>query len=137
VGHLDVLRMGEEGAAQSHRQTQRRLVPEKELTIFRIAQEALNNVRHSGASLVEVTIDFGEEALTLIISDNGRGFDLEQVLRGDGSHTGWGLLGIQERAALLGGQYELDSAPGRGTYIRVQVPLIREAEDVEDTPVAG
>ena len=49
------------------------------------------------------------------IHDNGRGFDLEDVLRGDSSHTGWGLLGIQERATLLGGYYEIDTEPGQGT----------------------
>jgi two-component system sensor histidine kinase DegS len=71
------------------------------------------------------------------IKDDGRGFDLEEARRSEG-RTGWGLLGIQERTRLLGGQYEIHSKPGRGTRIRVTVPVKMEAkEDVEDQAVAG
>jgi signal transduction histidine kinase len=115
-----------------------RLPSEYETVLFRITQEALNNVaRHANASRAAVELEIEPTKVRLSICDDGRGFDLEEVLRGDGSHTGWGLLGIQERATLIGGQYEVDSAPGRGTTIRVQVPLLVEAEDVKDTPVIG
>jgi len=71
------------------------------------------------------------------IEDDGRGFDLEEAMRSD-RRTGWGLLGIQERTWLLGGQYEVDSKPARGTRIRVIVPVKMEAkEDVEHQTAAG
>ncbi len=73
----------------------------------------------------------------MTIEDDGRGFDLEEALRSD-RRTGWGLLGIQERTWLLGGQYEIVSKPGRGTRIRVIVPVKTEAKkDVENQTVAG
>ena len=101
---------------------QRRLVPEKELTIFRIAQEALNNVRHSGASLVEVTIDFGEEALTLIISDNGRGFDMPQRTSDLALSGKLGIVGMRERARLIGGTLIVQSEVGSGTAVTLRMP---------------
>jgi signal transduction histidine kinase len=115
-----------------------RLPPEYETVLFRITQEALANIaRHARASHAAVKLEIYPRQVCMSIRDNGQGFDLEQVLRGDSSHTGWGLLGIQERTSLIGGQYEIDSEPGRGTHIRVQVPLIAETEDVKDTPVTG
>lgn len=115
-----------------------RLSSEYETVLFRITQEALTNVvKHADASNAVVTLEIQPSQLCLSICDDGRGFDFEEVLHGDGSLTGWGLLGIQERTALIGGQYEIESAPGRGTTIRVQVPLIAEREDVKDTPAAS
>lgn len=117
---------------------QTRLPEEFETVLFRITQEALNNVaRHSGAAHASITLELQDSQVSLSIEDDGHGFDLNQVLRSDGSHTGWGLLGIQERTALLGGSYEIDSGPERGTRIRVQVPIIMETDDVQDSPVAS
>jgi signal transduction histidine kinase len=111
---------------------------EYETVLFRITQEALNNVaRHADASHATVSLQIQPTQIYLDIRDDGRGFDMDETLRGDGSHTGWGLLGIQERTALLGGHVEIDSSPGHGTHIRVQVPLVVEAKDVQDTPVTG
>jgi signal transduction histidine kinase len=120
-----------------------RLPSEVETVLFRIAQEALNNVaRHANASHASVRLEMQPTQICVSIRDDGRGFDKDQVLRRDGSHTGWGLLGIQERTALLGGQVEIDSAPGCGTHIRVQVPVIGERDDVrksavQDSPVVS
>ena len=72
-----------------------------------------------------------------MVEDDGRGFDPEYVLEGEGQLTGYGLLGIRERALLLGGEYEIDSAPGHGTFIRVTIPLVMERKNVEDTAIAG
>lgn len=114
-----------------------RLPAEYETVLFRITQEALTNIaRHADASHAAVKLEITPERVFVIIKDDGRGFDLEEMLQGDGA-GGWGLLGIQERALLLGGRCDINSAPGRGTCIRVSVPLIAEVKDVEDTPVAG
>jgi signal transduction histidine kinase len=115
-----------------------RLPSEYETVLFRITQEALTNiVKHADASQVAVTIEMNPAQICMVIEDDGRGFDPGAVLGEEGPQTGWGLLGIQERALLLGGQHEIVSAPERGTYIRVSVPLIMETEDVEDTAATG
>jgi len=109
-----------------------RLPAEYETVLFRIAQEALTNVaKHANASHATVKLEIYPTQVCISVWDNGRGFDREQVLQSP--HTGWGLLGVQERTALLGGEYEIDSAIGRGTHIQVRVPLMRETEDVQDS----
>lgn len=102
----------------------RRLSPETELVLFRIAQEALRNVwRHSQASRAEVTIEFSDTKLDIVISDNGRGFELPQRL-GDLASTGkLGLAGMQERARLIGATLMLQSESGVGTTVIVEVPV--------------
>jgi signal transduction histidine kinase len=115
-----------------------RLPPEHETVLFRIVQEALTNIaKHANASSAAVRLENYPAQIRLTIKDDGRGFDLDEALRGKG-RTGWGLLGIQERTRLLGGQYEIYSKPLRGTRIRVTVPVKTEVkEDVEDQAVAG
>ncbi len=114
-----------------------RLPSEYETVLFRIIQEALTNIaKHADASQATVKLELQPAQVCLTIKDDGRGFDLEEALQRD-RPTGWGLLGIQERALLLGGQCDIDSAPRRGTRIQVSVPLVTEASDVEDTTVAG
>ncbi len=102
---------------------QYRLPPEKELTVFRIAQEALSNVRrHSRASRVEMTVDFADDALTLVLSDNGKGFDMparasDLVLSGR-----LGIIGMRERARLIGGTLIVQSEVDAGTTITLRIP---------------
>jgi signal transduction histidine kinase len=118
--------------------TRTRLPPEYETVLFRITQEALANVaKHANASHASVKLEIQPSQIDINIQDDGRGFDLDEVLRRDGLPTGWGLLGIQERASLLGGQYEIQSGRGKGTCIHVRVPLLGETDDVQDTVVAG
>lgn len=96
------------------------LPPELGTTLFRIAAEALTNVlRHAQAqrAWIEARIDGG--CVELLIGDDGVGFDPAAALR----RTSLGLIGITERAALLGGNAEIDSSPGHGTTIRVRVPI--------------
>jgi two-component system sensor histidine kinase UhpB len=115
-----------------------RLPAEYEIVLFRIVQEALTNIaKHAEATQAEVKLEFSPAQVMVIISDNGRGFDPTDVLYDQKPQAGWGLLGIQERALLLGGQCEFDSQLGQGTRIRISVPLLKEANDVEDTVVAG
>jgi signal transduction histidine kinase len=115
-----------------------RLPSEYETVLFRISQEALTNIaRHANASRVAVRLKVYPAQIDLTVEDNGRGFDPAEVLRGDRPHPGWGLLGVQERSLLLGGRYEIDSAPGRGTRIHVSIPLIVETKDAKNTVIAG
>lgn len=89
---------------------------------YRIMQEALNNVRkHADATEVEITLKSLKGSLRLIISDNGKGFNLTGGRRK--KRPGFGLVGMRERAALIGAALEIESAPGKGTTIYVTVPL--------------
>jgi signal transduction histidine kinase len=104
--------------------------------LFRVAQEALTNVvRHSGADYALVILEFLPSTVRLRVEDNGRGFD-PAALRNP-ARPSWGLLGIEERAHLLGGTMEVHSAPGSGTAVEVVVPYRREAEVANDHPVAS
>ena len=108
--------------------------PELEVTVYRIAQEALSNARrHSGASAATIHITYAAGSLDLKVSDNGSGFDAENLLRaaesaetGAGSvesHRGLGLLGMRERAALIGARLRVELAEGGGTRVSLHVPL--------------
>ncbi|MFN2183470.1 MAG: GAF domain-containing protein [Anaerolineae bacterium] len=102
---------------------QRRLSAETELVLFRITQEALRNVeKHSGASTVIVTVDFSDTGVGIIVKDNGIGFHLPEPM-GDLAQLGkLGLVGIQERAELLGGTLAVQSKEDHGTIVMVNVP---------------
>ncbi len=100
----------------------RRLPRDTELALFRIAQEALSNVRkHSHASAVELVVDFRDGHIKLVVADNGGGFDIQRSAS-DVSAGKLGLIGMQERARLLGGTIDIESAPGEGTSVVVSVP---------------
>jgi len=91
--------------------------------VFRIAQASLTNVaRHADASRVDVTLTGGNGELALHISDNGRGFDLPTARR----RYSYGLLGMSERARLIGGTLHIESTPGAGTIVSIHVPLRTE-----------
>ena len=108
----------------------RLFLPDKDLAldkepstaIFRIFQETLTNVaRHAGASLVQTSLVAGESHIALTTHDNGIGFDVSSAER-QGS---LGLLGMKERAHLLGGEFKISSSPGKGTTVVVHIPLSR------------
>jgi signal transduction histidine kinase len=99
----------------------RRLAAQVETAAFRIVQEALTNVaRHAGVNQVAVSAQAGDEKLLVRISDRGRGFDPRAALEARASN---GVAGMVERALLLGGQLDLQSAPGAGTAIMAEPPL--------------
>jgi signal transduction histidine kinase len=103
---------------------ERRLSTDVELTLFRIAQEALNNVRkHAEASHVVATIEVSDSAVRMMIEDDGKGFRPPTMPDHPASAGRLGLIGMQERARLLGGMLVVDSAPGRGTKVVVNVPI--------------
>jgi PAS domain S-box-containing protein len=96
-----------------------RLASEIETTLYRIAQEALTNVaRHSKASRVDVILERRDGHVLLIVEDNGVGFDLAHT---GADPRGFGLVGMQERAALVGARLEIESAPGEGTTVLVRL----------------
>ena len=102
----------------------RRLPPEIEVALYRIAQEAVRNAeRHSGASLVDVAVDFSGESVTLSVADNGRGFPASSATGGFLESGRLGLMGMHERAELVGGWLRIESAVGAGTTVTAQIPL--------------
>ena len=103
---------------------ERRFSTEVELTIFRIVQEALRNVeKHARASKVEVGIEFGEGKTKVSIYDNGRGFDSRGSLAELPRAGKLGLAGMEERVHLLDSRMEIDSEPGKGTRVMIEIPM--------------
>ncbi|NOZ70974.1 MAG: GAF domain-containing sensor histidine kinase [Chloroflexi bacterium] len=102
---------------------QERLNPERETLLFRIVQEALTNAaKHAHPSHVHVTLAYEPEQIYLAVEDDGVGFDVNSALRRQQKEGGWGLIGMQERASLLGGQMSIHSTVGQGTRIEVSIP---------------
>ncbi|HEX9967222.1 MAG TPA: sensor histidine kinase [Solirubrobacterales bacterium] len=90
-----------------------------QLVVYRVAQEALSNAtRHGEAGRIEVTLRRADESVELAVADNGRGFVFEQ------SESGLGIAGMRERALAVGGELKIESRPGQGTTVRLQVPLL-------------
>ena len=103
--------------------TVRRLPPDVELALFRIAQEAITNVgRHAGADHVTVELGFAPDVVRLAVEDDGSGFDQDRHRREDDGQS-LGLPGMGERARLVGGRLEVRSQPGRGTAVVARVPV--------------
>ncbi|MEN8506061.1 MULTISPECIES: histidine kinase [Paraburkholderia] len=97
--------------------------------VFRIVQASLTNVlRHAGASRADVTLTSTATALDLCVSDDGRGFDPATAYSGNS----YGLLGMRERARLIGGSMTIDSAPGTGTAISLRIPLTAGADNDQE-----
>jgi signal transduction histidine kinase len=107
---------GQSGRAQ-------RLDPEIELALYRITQEALNNsIQHAGASQVQVQLAFTPGDVNLVVSDDGSGFDVPESLA-EFAHQGhFGLLGMYERAELIGARCDVRSDAGAGTRVELRVP---------------
>ncbi len=100
------------------------LSPEAETALFRIGQEALTNVaRHAKASTLSVTLSRRGDTAVLVVEDDGAGFDVETVRRARRDDGGLGLLGMEERASLLGGRLTVESRPAGGTTVVAEIPL--------------
>ena len=113
----------------------RRYAPEIELALFRICQEALNNVRkHAEATQVEIHILHGEKNVRVEISDDGVGFDIDAPRAEGDRRRGLGLLGMRERVAALGGSLMMTSKAGIGTAIEVEVPAVLPRRRDEPDP---
>lgn len=108
----------------------RRLPAAAELAFYRIAQEGLNNVaRHAQASQAFVTLAFTDDSVTLMIQDDGVGFAIADTISEIATQGHFGLLGIQERAELIGAQASLSSSPNEGTKLSVFLPNPSQKND--------
>jgi signal transduction histidine kinase len=104
-----------------------RLAGEIETMLYRVLQEALTNVaKHATAENVSILLERRGGTVSLLVEDDGIGFDAERVFGTAGK--GLGLIGMRERAALVGGKVEIESHPGSGTTIAVRVPVRGGAE---------
>ncbi len=111
----------------------RRLSGAVENNLLRICQEALANaVRHGQARQVAIDLAFAQSSVALKVRDAGRGFDVSSAVSEQDGH--FGLMGIRERAKRLGGRFQLDSAPGRGTQVFVEIPVPADASALERNP---
>jgi signal transduction histidine kinase len=100
---------------------QRQLPSEMKTALFRIVQEALTNtIKHAKARNAEIRLVFDERAVTVSVMDDGRGFDSARL--DSAKRKSWGVIGMRERASLLGGTFRIDSVPGKGTEIEVVIP---------------
>jgi two-component system sensor histidine kinase UhpB len=120
--------------ALTHHGMDVRLRPEVEIAAFRIVQEALTNVaKHACATSCNVSLQRLDRTLQITIEDDGAGFDLATV-EAPGAHRGLGLLGLRERVWQLLGAIHVESAPGRGTTIRVELPVHESTSDPATAP---
>ncbi|MDX1415545.1 MAG: sensor histidine kinase [Candidatus Promineifilaceae bacterium] len=116
---------------------ERKLDPPVRLALFRVAQEAITNtIKYASAATIVIELVFRSDTVSLAVTDDGRGFDVETVMS-DRTRQSWGLLGMQERASLLGGQVSVRSQPGNGTTVTMSVPytakkLPEDFEDIDD-----
>lgn len=100
-----------------------RLDPLVELTAYRVVQEALTNVvRHAQAGTISVSVHLDDVGLHITITDDGIGFDPHQFNRAENPDQALGLLGMEERVLVVGGSFEITSASGQGTTVRVLLP---------------
>jgi signal transduction histidine kinase len=108
-----------------------------DIALFRMCQEAVNNVaRHAQAESVLIQIGIERGELRIEIEDDGRGFEAGAP-RPASDRPHWGLIGMQERAELLGGTARIDSSPGRGTRVEIRVPLPADAAGEQRAAAAG
>jgi two-component system sensor histidine kinase DegS len=97
-----------------------------EVTIFRIVQEALNNVhRHAGTDQAYVRMLFTADHLAIMVSDQGKGFDVDKLAEERRNPSGegcFGVIGMEERARIIGANITISSEPGKGTRVNIKMP---------------
>lgn len=109
----------------------KRLVPEIEINLYRIAQEALNNVvKHAAAKNVSVLLERRDNEIILIVEDDGKGFEPGNINSVEEDDRGMGILGMKERASLAGGGLDIESSPGKGTTIYVRATAHFNDEEI-------
>jgi len=119
---------------------EREITPSVKIAMFRVVQEALNNVlKHAQAKYVSIQLEFGLNAISVSVRDDGSGFDPQNIRREHGRFS-LGLIGMEERANLLGGKFSIQSWPGGGTLVEVQVPYQQkemESQSENSTSAGG
>jgi signal transduction histidine kinase len=104
--------------------------PSIKIALFRITQETLNNIiKHANARQVNIQLSFEMEGIRLRVRDDGRGFNPNEEVRKTQGRLPLGLIGMQERAALLNGTFVISSVPGRGAQVEVKVPYHHQEEE--------
>ena len=99
-----------------------------EVTLFRLAQEAVNNIaKHAEAQHASIRLTFPDSLANLVVTDDGRGFDVNHALQLGTSVPNVGLLGMQERVKLLNGRFNIRSQQGKGTEVNVEIPVETES----------
>jgi two-component system, NarL family, sensor histidine kinase DegS len=100
-----------------------RLKPDKELALYRIAQESLNNARrHANAQNISLELKYAEAEIILCVCDDGGGFEIPPTFN-ELTRTGhFGLMGMRERVQIVGGQLKIISSPSQGTVVTVTMP---------------
>ncbi|MCX8131876.1 MAG: sensor histidine kinase [Clostridia bacterium] len=100
------------------------------LTVFRIVQEAMSNIKkHAAAQNAVINLEFFEKDLKLYIYDDGRGFNTDDLkVKSEDINGGFGLFSMKERIDLLSGEFKINSEPGKGTRINITIPLLQEEE---------
>lgn len=99
-----------------------------EVTVFRVVQELMNNARrHGQPANIQVQVDMDDERVSAIVEDNGRGFDVDEVISDSEKHT-IGLSTLQDRIAMLGGTMDIESNPGKGTRVEFRIPITTPEE---------
>jgi len=105
--------------------------------LYRVVQESLTNViRHAETDRANVLVVYDEKEVRIRVEDAGCGFDVNDTLR-QTRHPSWGLLGMIERASLIGGECQIESEPGRGTAVKVVVPLKEQKDGDNPSDVGG
>ncbi|AEI49252.1 sensor histidine kinase [Runella slithyformis] len=100
---------------------------QKEIVLFRVVQEILNNaIKHAAAKTITVTLRYEPAQFTLTIQDDGKGFDLDTVIGREMSQSGAGLRNIKRRTELVGGSCQMESTPGHGTKVTLQLPILTQ-----------
>ncbi len=100
------------------------LAPVIETALFRIVQEAINNIiRHAQAHNVRISLSVNNSKIRAVVEDDGKGFDVDAILNSGIQRQSLGLIGIKERAALLGGTFNIKSQKDKGTRLVVEIPL--------------
>jgi two-component system sensor histidine kinase DegS len=108
--------------------TRKRLSGTYEVTIFRLIQEALNNIfKHAQASSGKVRLEYGSDSINILVSDDGIGFDNREI-----DEEKYGLISMKERCNLLGGSINIESEVNKGTIIKVRLPIRRSESELED-----
>jgi PAS domain S-box-containing protein len=130
--HIDHLARSSEDIAYSLKieGRLRRLQSRVEIGAYRVAQEALSNVRrHSGATKVIVKLQFLPGRVILEVSDNGKGFDLAEAMSQSTKDGRMGLAGMRERAEILGGNFKVESSPGAGARVKLSIPITQRDDE--------
>jgi len=103
---------------------ERRLPPYTEVTIFRVVQGLLKNIsQHASATYVQVSINLEGEVIGVSVEDDGSGFDVDEALASARQRKALGIAAMQEQVEMLGGQINFESGIGRGTKVRLEIPL--------------